>query len=182
MYTNHFMVEDMGTLSVWLRGLGPDNIAHLQRIQIKCGPQQWDYASTRAGAKAQFGRYRVICQEVGKMIAVARNLESLQTMFYYHHEIKSLGSGLRRLDPVSAWIDLARKVAELLYDDFRPFFLLGLSRGRTPEQLCRIVKIDMNNWRCLRKTLNPPWLSDTDAERAESELVEHLRLLLEKNL
>ncbi|KAK1983918.1 hypothetical protein LZ30DRAFT_758916 [Colletotrichum cereale] len=181
LYSNHFNVEDMETLAVWLRDLGPGNIAHLQRIQIITEPQPWSPRISRR-VESQQSRYRDVCRKVAKMMAVAKNLESFQTVFYYHHKIDSHRSSLQRSGPVSGWIDLARKVAELLYDDFRPIFSQGLSRGRTPEQLCTVLDVGQNNWWGRRYSLTPSQLNATDAENAENEVVEHLRLLLERNL
>ncbi|GKT97035.1 hypothetical protein Ct61P_14885 [Colletotrichum tofieldiae] len=181
LYANHFRLEDMETLAVWLRDLGSGNIVYLRRIQIRTEPQSW---SPRVSAKveSQQRRYRDVCRKVAKMLAVSRNLESLQTAFYYHHKIEPPRSSLRRPGPVSGWMSLARKIAELLYDDFRPIFSHGLSRGRTPEQLCSVLDVSQNNWWGRRHSLTPSQLNAKDAELAEKEVVEHSRLLLERNL
>ncbi|WDK10891.1 hypothetical protein CGRA01v4_02170 [Colletotrichum graminicola] len=181
LYANRFRVGDMETLAVWLRDLSPGNIVYLRWIQIRTEPQPWTSRVSRR-VVAQHSRYRDVCRKVAKMIAVARSLESLQTVFHYHHKIKSQRSSLQRRGPVSGWIDLARKVADLVYDDFRPIFSQGLSRGRSPEQLCRILGVGQNNWWGRRRSLTPSQLNATDAEHAENEVAEHLRLLLERNL
>ncbi|KAK2000715.1 hypothetical protein LX36DRAFT_668545 [Colletotrichum falcatum] len=182
LYANRFSAEDMETLAAWLRDLGPGNIAHLRRIQLRTEPQRWSsWLSQRV--EAQHGRYRAVCRKAAKMMAAAGHLESLQTVFYYHHKIiESRRSSLQRSGAVTGWMDLARKVAEVLYDDFRPILSQGLSRGRTPGQLCRVVGVEHSNWWGCRASLSPPMLNAADAERAEKEVVEHLRLLLERNL
>ncbi|KAK1566370.1 uncharacterized protein LY79DRAFT_584844 [Colletotrichum navitas] len=168
LYANRFRVDDMETLAVWLRDLGPGNIVYLRRIQIRTEPQPWSSRVSRR-VEVQQSRYRDVCRKVAKMIAAAKSLEFLQTVFYYHHKIKFQRSSLQRPGPVSGWIDLARKVAELLYDDFRPIFSQGLSRGRSPEQLCRILDVGQNNWWGRRHSLTPSQLNATDAEHAENE-------------
>ncbi|KAK2046174.1 hypothetical protein LZ31DRAFT_564631 [Colletotrichum somersetense] len=181
LYANRFRVEDMETLAVWLRDLGPGNVVYLRWIRIRSEAQPWSpHASSRV--QVQHSRYRDVCRKVAKMLAGAKRLESLQTAFYYHHKIASQKSSLQRSGPVSGWMDLARKIAELLYDDFRPILSQGLSRGRTPEQLCRILEVGQNNWWGRRHSLSPSQLSAIEAERAENEAAEHLRLLLERNL
>ncbi|KAK2057452.1 hypothetical protein LY76DRAFT_606223 [Colletotrichum caudatum] len=181
LYANRFRVEDMETLAVWLRDLGPGNVVYLRWIQIRTEAQPWS-PRVSSRVRVQHSRYRDVCRKVAKILAVAKGLESLQTAFYYHHKIASQGSSLQRSGPVSGWMGLARKIAELLYDDFRPIFSQGLSRGRTPEQLCRVLEVGQNNWWGRRHSLGPTQLNATEAEHAENEAAEHLRLLLERNL
>ncbi|KAJ0158651.1 hypothetical protein CTA2_11138, partial [Colletotrichum tanaceti] len=182
LYSNAFVAEDMETLGAWLDKLGPGNATCLQRIRVRTEPQTW---SPRVSTKVmeQQERYRKACRRVANRLACAVNLASFKTIFYYHHKIQlPLRIRLRRTGRVSGWMDLARKITEALYHDFRPIFSQGLTRGRTPGELCGVLGVSRNNWWGRRQSLSPSTLTARDAERAEKEVVKHMRLLLERNL
>ncbi|TQN64441.1 hypothetical protein CSHISOI_10981 [Colletotrichum shisoi] len=182
LYSNCFVAEDMETLGAWLDKLGSGNATCLQRIRVRTEPQTW---SPRVSTKVleQQERYRNACRRVANMLAAAVNLESFRTIFYYHHKIKlPRRSRLRRAGRVSGWVGLARKITEVLYHDFRPIYSKGLTRGRTPGELCRVLEVSPNNWWGRRQSLSPSTLTARDAERAENEVAKHMRLLLERNL
>ncbi|OHE92920.1 hypothetical protein CORC01_11787 [Colletotrichum orchidophilum] len=182
LYANNFEVQDMETLAVWLKDLG-GNIACLRNIGLGTEPQIW---APRPSSKtrAQQNRYREVCRKVAKMLAGAENLQALRMVFLYNHMMgaPALSATLKRPGPVSGWIDLARRVAEALYHDFRPVYSKNLTRGQTPEKLSRVLQVSRNNWWGYRHASDPRQLNAKEAGDAEREVLEHLRLLLERNL
>ncbi|KAK1621809.1 hypothetical protein BDP81DRAFT_485876 [Colletotrichum phormii] len=183
LYANDFDVQGMETLAVWLKDLGT-NIACLRTITLRTEPQMRLTLSSSSSFRAQQDRYREVCHRAARMLAGAENLQALRIHFFYNQMIGAPAprATLKRPEPVSGWIGIARRVAEVLCHDFRSVYSKGLSRGRTPEDLCCVIKVSRNNWWCNRHALTPHKLNAKEAREAEEEVVEHLRLLLRRNL
>lgn len=183
LYANYFDVQDMETLVVWLKDLGT-NIVCLRAIVLQTEPQLWLPSPSSSTSRTQQNRYRELCRRAARMLAAAENLQTLRMQFFYHHMIggPAQRATLKRLGPVSGWIGIARRVAEVLYHDFRPVFTKGLSRGHSPERLCHALQVSRNNWWCYRHASSPQKLNAKEARQAEEEVIEHLRLLLRRNL
>ncbi|KAK1706694.1 hypothetical protein BDP67DRAFT_167862 [Colletotrichum lupini] len=185
LYTNYFDVQDMETLVVWLKDLGT-NTACLRTIVLQTEPQGWLPSSTSSRYRTQQTRYRELCRRAARMLATAENLQTLRMQYCYNLTCMIAGPAPRgtfkRPGPVSGWIGIARRVAEVLYHDFRSVYSKGLSRGHSPERLCHILQVSRNNWWCYRHASSPQKLNAKEAREAEEEVIEHLRLLLRRNL
>ncbi|KAK1676357.1 hypothetical protein BDP55DRAFT_742458 [Colletotrichum godetiae] len=171
LYANDFDMEGMETLAVWLKDLGT-NTACLRTITLRTEAQMRLTLSSSSSFRAQQDRYREVCHRAARMLAGAENLQALGIHFFYNQMIGAPAPRaiLKRPEPVSGWIGIARRVAEVLYHDFRSVYSKGLSRGRTPEDLCRVIKVSRNNWWCNRHALTPHKLNAKEAREAEEEL------------
>ncbi|KAG7049050.1 hypothetical protein JMJ76_0006844 [Colletotrichum scovillei] len=185
LYDNCFDVQDMETLVVWLEGLGT-NTACLRTIVLQTEPQRWLPSSDPSRCRTQPTRYRELCRRAARLLAAAEDLQALRTQYFYNLTSMNAGpatrAALKRHGPVSGWIGIARRVAEVLYHDFRSVYSKGLSRDHSPERLCRVLQVSRNNWWCYRHASIPRKLNAKEAREAEEEVIEHLRLLLRRNL
>ncbi|WYZ44512.1 hypothetical protein EsH8_VII_000948 [Colletotrichum jinshuiense] len=186
LYANPFVAEDMETAAVWLRDLGPANRACLRRVRVQARRNQ--NQDSRPGVSSPLGnsdqdRYRSTSTRVAKLLCNAGDLEYLRLGYRYNTTNLSIARPKLRAPPASEWIFAARRIAEALYDDFRPVFSEGLKRGLAPGQLCRLLHVSRVNFSGrLWVERDPRHLSLAEVEAAEAEVVGHLKLLLEKNL
>ncbi|KXH62637.1 hypothetical protein CSAL01_11161 [Colletotrichum salicis] len=121
LYANDFDVKGMETLAVWLKSLGT-NIACLRTITLRTEPQMRLTVSSSSSFRGQQDRYREVCHRAARMLAGAENLQALGIHFFYNQMMGAPAprATLKRPGPVSGWIGIARRVAEVLYHDFRP--------------------------------------------------------------
>ncbi|OLN81863.1 hypothetical protein CCHL11_07049 [Colletotrichum chlorophyti] len=180
LYASHFKVQDMETLAVWLRDLGPGNRACLRNIQIR-GERQKYYRTNKSGLEAQQDRYREVCRKVGRLLVDAEHLESLQTKYFYQ-QVKLPRLSLRRPGADKKWVRYARQIAEVVYEDFRPVYSKALTRGCTPESLLEVLTVSRSNWWWSWRPFQRKQLPPKEATLVEEGFGVHMKLLLERNL
>ncbi|KAK2000714.1 hypothetical protein LX36DRAFT_654146 [Colletotrichum falcatum] len=171
LYSQQILIGDRADPVVWLRTIGPENRFYLRHVHL---------GSTRTFS------YRT----VAKLLGNVPDLESLEIRAMHMPDIW-LGSqvnpdGTPQQRP---WLMAAKKVAELLYNEFRPVFSAALSRGKTPQQLCTFVKAHRNLFfghSDMGVSLGPrsfaPRRSLVPMAEAEEEVASRLKTLFERNL
>ncbi|OHE92922.1 hypothetical protein CORC01_11789, partial [Colletotrichum orchidophilum] len=193
MFFNHntFGLHDLKTLVLWLEVIGSANRAVLRTLTIErdCSADlrirrpMWMVGHTSnfytSDPTAPRGDpYRITTTRVGELLSESFLLETLQLPCNYNFwQLPPLTIHRSDTEYVVGEVNIARRIAETLVEDFAPFFQNSLLLGRSAEQLSRVIIVVIIN----RKDyfMSPNSDSEDDWYRSE-ETSGHLNILLQQ--
>lgn len=181
LYSRKFFVHDprrpMSLCWDWLKRIGPLNRSNLRSLSLSCSSEYPPGIVNRKYHREYSGK-------IGKLLVESAQLQRLTIPY----RLDTTGIRISHPPTVESeskhWTLEACKVAELLYDDFRPLISRAITNGRPLEDISKILT-PCNESFLFYTTERGKELQECTQEQAneaKAAMAEHMMCLLKRNV